>query len=134
MHGHHRGNSPDLVMISPGEGHDVGLGGRDIGVGRGRCANVTNYMCCPEASWDGPRATSREEMKALWRLVGQVALARLGRHPRGLNWDGQIKREKRAGTFPHESVEINTHGGGVPWLHVRVEAYPQYDTYTGANK
>ena len=80
MHGHHK---TDLVMISPGEGDDVGMDGRDIGVGGGRCANVTNYMCCPKASWDGPLATSRDEMKALWQLVGQVALARLGRHPRG---------------------------------------------------
>ena len=119
-------------MISPGEGHDVGRGGCDIGVGRGRCANVTNYMCCPEGP-EGP-GTSRAEMKRLWRLVGQVALARLGQHPCGFHWDGQTKEEKRTRTFPHghESVEINTHGGGVPWLHVRVEAYPEYDTYTGA--
>ena len=42
-------------MISPGEGFDlyderdqVQLDGMDIGVGVGRCANVTNYMCCRE--------------------------------------------------------------------------------------
>ena len=140
FHGH-KGNDPDLVMISPGEGPDVGKGGRDIGVGKGRCANVTNYMCCPDDPKEGP-GTSREERKALWRMVGQVALARLGQPSRGFLWDksrklqhGQTAAEKRAETFPHgghRSVEINTHGGGVPWLHVRVEAYPEYDTYTGA--
>ena len=133
MHGHHK---TDLVMISPGEGHDVGLGGRDIGVGRGRCANVTNYMCCPQESWEGPLATSRDEMKALWQLVGRVALARLGRRPSGFFWDGRTDGEKKDRTFPlgHEEVEINTHGGGLPWLHVRVEAEAEYNTYTGATR
>ena len=113
------GQNHDNVMISPGEGHDVGLGGRNIGVGTGRCANVTNYMCI-----HGQDGTSRVEMKRLWQLVGNVALARLDRIPafgrgRGRSFDG------------NDFVEINTHGGGVPWLHVRVEANPEYNTYTG---
>ena len=94
----------------------------DIGVGVGRCANVTNYMCC--RGEDGQLATRWKEMKDLWQLVGKVALARLDRIPafgrgRGRSFDG------------NDFVEINTHGGGVPWLHVRVEANPEYNTYTG---
>ena len=35
----------------------------DIGVGVGRCANVTNYMCC--RGEDGQLATRWKEMKDL---------------------------------------------------------------------
>lgn len=45
-----------------------------------------------------------EQQLALWRTVGEAALARLGDRPA---W-------------------LNTAGGGVPWLHVRLDSRPKY--------
>lgn len=50
------------------------------------------------------RGAPRDQVRSLWRRVGQVASEGLGRSP----------------------VWISTAGGGVAWLHVRFDRRPKY--------
>lgn len=53
------------------------------------------------------RNSSREQTNQLWQVVGQ-------------------QMEKRVGEKP---VWLSTAGGGVPWLHVRLDDRPKYYSY-----
>ncbi|MBX3412377.1 MAG: hypothetical protein KF708_06755 [Pirellulales bacterium] len=50
------------------------------------------------------RDAPEQQKHALWRLVGETTLQRIGRLP----------------------IWLNTAGAGVPWLHVRVDSKPKY--------
>ncbi|MEL6107886.1 MAG: hypothetical protein AAFU85_17815 [Planctomycetota bacterium] len=54
------------------------------------------------------RGAPDEQIDRLWTLVGQETERLLGEQPR---W-------------------LNTAGGGVPWLHVRIDSKPKYYRYT----
>lgn len=53
------------------------------------------------------RRGPRDQVDALWRVVGQTVRFKLGASP----------------------IWLSTAGGGVAWLHVRVDAFPKYYGY-----
>ena len=53
------------------------------------------------------RTTPREQLHDFWRTIGESAIERLGDKP----------------------LWLNTAGGGVAWLHVRLDDRPKYYVY-----
>merc|ERR1712147_224019 len=100
----------DLIMICPGKGDGTGVeGGIGGSLQDGRCKHVVNFMCSGE--------TEYEEKKKMWQLVGETTLQRM---------NGELMRKKGIDEKEHDALTISTHGFGVSWLHVRVEADPKY--------
>jgi hypothetical protein len=58
------------------------------------------------------RGAPETQVHALWMAVGKAMLEWVGEQP----------------------VWLNTAGGGVPWLHVRLDARPKYYVYGGYRK
>ena len=54
------------------------------------------------------RQAPRSQIDALWRIIGTTVRSRIGKTP----------------------VWLSTAGGGVAWLHVRLDSYPKYYGYS----
>lgn len=121
---HQGGSNPDLVQVSPGNDDD-----RKPRQGNDRCMFVGTYM----------QLTSEPEKTSLWQTCANVATKRLsGKFDRNqvMHWDKVGGSQWGNGVAAmdangHTHIEINTHGGGVPWLHVRIETRPEYDPEAG---
>lgn len=76
--------------------------------------DATLIVPCPRADSDiyghlaaFVRGASNLQLDSLWRTVGSTMKSKLGTKP----------------------VWLNTAGGGVAWLHVRIDSHPKYTSY-----
>ena len=107
-------DSPGLDHLadpSPFAEHFKRAGGRAVITFDNPGGDATLVVPCPESPRDGwthlarfVREAPLAIQHALWRRVAEAALARLGTRP----------------------LWLNTAGGGVDWLHVRLDQQPKY--------